>query len=102
MTYHKMAISKKGLRKIRVSNREFYWKFSGKIFVIQRRLNREGVNYMVKFNREQKNVIIKIKSSDVSLWFQPLTENSNAKTNEYHLSAFGKSDKDYDNFKNNF
>ncbi|MEH0152578.1 hypothetical protein V6R21_00450 [Limibacter armeniacum] len=29
-----MAISKKGLRKIVVDNREFYWKFNEKIFVI--------------------------------------------------------------------
>lgn len=29
-----MAISKKGLRKITVVNREFYWKFNEKIFVI--------------------------------------------------------------------
>ncbi len=28
-----MAISKKGLRKIIVENREFYWKFNGKIIV---------------------------------------------------------------------
>ena len=28
-----MAISKKGLRKIIVDNREFYWQFNGKIFV---------------------------------------------------------------------
>ncbi|WP_417887961.1 hypothetical protein [Zunongwangia sp.] len=29
-----MAISKKGLRKIVVANREFYWKFNENIFVI--------------------------------------------------------------------
>ena len=29
-----MAISKKGLRKIAVDNRKFYWKFNEKVFVI--------------------------------------------------------------------
>ncbi|BDD05704.1 hypothetical protein HNQ88_003482 [Aureibacter tunicatorum] len=29
-----MAISKKGLRQIIVDNREFYWRFNEKVFVI--------------------------------------------------------------------
>ena len=34
-----MAISKKGLRKIIVDNREFYWKFNEKIFVTSEEIN---------------------------------------------------------------
>ena len=33
-----MAISKKGLRKIIVDNREFYWKFNEKIFVTSEKI----------------------------------------------------------------
>jgi len=68
----------------------------------QKTLNLESVNYLVKFDTESKNVIIKIKYSGINLWFNPETEKLNKDFNKYQLFAFGKSDIDYDNFERGF
>ncbi|MDH7447604.1 hypothetical protein [Aquimarina sp. 2201CG14-23] len=68
----------------------------------QKRLNSESVNYLVKFNTEERHVIVKIKYSGVKLWFHPETEKMNDETNKYKLFAFGKSEEDYDNFNRGF
>ena len=65
-------------------------------------LNSEKSNYSVKFDEKLKNAIIKIKPSNVNLWFEPMKEENDENPNNYKLIAFGLSDKDYDSFENNF
>ncbi|XOV66019.1 MAG: hypothetical protein ACFHU9_10320 [Fluviicola sp.] len=48
-----MAISKKGLRKIVVENREFYWQFNEKVFV---------------FSEEKKNSVLVIDFGWYDVW----------------------------------
>ncbi len=71
---------------------------------VQKILNSEKSNYSVKLDKDSKNAIIKIKQSEVGLWFENLTETEEELPdfNEFKLIAFEKSSIDYDCFDKKF
>lgn len=67
-------------------------------------LNEAQANYSVKFDRQLKHAAVKVRKSDVVLWFEPKAEEAEIQRpdQQYFLIAIGRSSKESDRYAHNF